>query len=79
MHARFFPAKSSIAVAIAPRRKKILEGSRCQSMFSALLATVFLLIKCLGPTFSEMEFPPQEPQPNVSDGASLKLYLNGTR
>ncbi len=28
-------------------------------MLSARLATVFLLIRCFGPTFSEMELPPQ--------------------
>ncbi|CSI50491.1 Uncharacterised protein [Vibrio cholerae] len=43
-------------------------------MFSARFATVFLLIRCLGPTFSEIELPPQEPQPRVRDGATLKLY-----
>ena len=31
------------------------------------------LIKCLGPTFSETEFPPHDPHPNVNDGANLKL------
>jgi hypothetical protein len=35
------------------------------TVFSARLATVFLLIRCFGPTFSEMELPPQEPQPRV--------------
>src|SRR5579875_1739262 len=49
-------------------------GSLCHSMFSALFATVLRLMRCLGPTFSEMELPPQDPQPSVSDGARLKLY-----
>ena len=31
------------------------------------------LIKCLGPTFSETEFPPHDPHPKVNDGANLKL------
>ena len=43
-------------------------------MFSLLSATVFRLMRCLTPTFSETAFPPHEPQPSVSDGASLKLY-----
>ena len=30
--------------------------------------------RCLTPTFSETELPPQEPQPSVSDGVSAKLY-----
>ena len=30
--------------------------------------------KCFGPTFSDTEFPPHEPQPNVKEGANLKLY-----
>ena len=43
-------------------------------MFSRRSATVLTLIKCFTPTFSETELPPQEPQPRVRDGASLKLY-----
>ena len=43
-------------------------------MFSLLSATVFTLSRCLTPTFSETELPPQEPQPSVREGASLKLY-----
>ena len=43
-------------------------------MFSRLSATVLMLSRCLGPTFSETELPPQEPQPSVRDGAVLKLY-----
>ena len=43
-------------------------------MFSLLSATVLILSKCFTPTFSETELPPQEPQPSVREGASLKLY-----
>jgi len=43
-------------------------------MFSLLSATVLILIRCLTPTFSDTELPPQEPQPKVRDGAMLKLY-----
>ena len=43
-------------------------------MFSLLSATVLMLSRCFTPTFSDTEFPPQEPQPSVSEGASLKLY-----
>jgi hypothetical protein len=43
-------------------------------MFSALFATVLRLIKCFGPTFSDIEFPPHVPHPSVSDGVRLKLY-----
>ena len=50
-------------------------GSLCHNIFSARLATIFLLIKCLGPTFSEMELPRYEPQPRVREGGNLKLYL----
>ena len=34
---------------------------------------LLILIKCLGPTFSETEFPPHDPHPKVNDGANLKL------
>ena len=34
---------------------------------------LLMLIKCLGPTFSETEFPPHDPHPSVNDGANLKL------
>ena len=43
-------------------------------MFSLLSATVLILSRCLTPTFSLTELPPQEPQPSVREGASLKLY-----
>ena len=43
-------------------------------MFSLLIATVLMFSRCLMPTFSETELPPQEPQPSVREGASLKLY-----
>ncbi len=33
-----------------------------------------MLIRCFGPRFSEMELPPQLPQPKVKDGGRLKLY-----
>ena len=29
--------------------------------------------RCLTPTFSETELPPQEPQPSVRDGAQLEV------
>ena len=43
-------------------------------MFSLLSATVLMLSRCFTPTFSLTELPPQEPQPSVREGASLKLY-----
>lgn len=51
----------------------IVVGVLNQSMFSLLSATVFTLIRCFTPTFSDTEFPPHEPHPSVRDGASLKL------
>ena len=33
-----------------------------------------MFIRCFTPIFSETEFPPQDPQPKVRDGSSLKLY-----
>jgi len=50
------------------------SGALNQSIFSLLSATVFIFNKCFIPTFSETEFPPHVPHPNVSDGANLKLY-----
>lgn len=50
------------------------SGALNQSIFSLLSATVFIFIKCLTPTFSDTEFPPQDPHPSVKDGANLKLY-----
>ena len=49
------------------------SGVLNQSIFSLLSATVFTFIKCFTPTFSETEFPPQVPQPSVSEGVNLKL------
>ena len=49
------------------------SGALNQSIFSLLSATVFIFIKCFIPTFSDTELPPQEPQPSVNDGVSLKL------
>ena len=49
-------------------------GALNHSIFSLLSATVLMFSRCFTPTFSETEFPPQEPQPRVSDGVSLKLY-----
>ena len=49
-------------------------GARNQSMFSLLWATVLMLSRCFTPTFSETELPPQEPQPRVREGVSMKLY-----
>ena len=43
-------------------------------MFSLLSTTVLMFSRCLTPTFSETEFPPQEPQPSVRDGVRAKLY-----
>ena len=43
-------------------------------MFSLLSTTVLMFKRCLTPTFSLTELPPQEPQPSVSDGVSAKLY-----
>ena len=44
-----------------------------QSIFSLLSAIVLIFNKCLTPTFSDTEFPPHDPQPNVNDGSNLKL------
>ena len=65
---------SSSATGIQPFLKYTFSGVLNHSMFSLLSATVLILIKCFTPTFSDTEFPPQEPQPRVRDGASLKLY-----
>ena len=42
-------------------------------MFSLLMATVLMLSRCLTPTFSLTELPPQLPHPRVSEGAREKL------
>ena len=43
------------------------------SIFSLLSAIVFIFSRCFTPTFSDTEFPPHEPHPNVNDGSNLKL------
>jgi hypothetical protein len=43
-------------------------------MFSRRSVTVLMFSRCLGATLPDTELPPQEPQPRVSDGSSLKLY-----
>ena len=50
------------------------SGVRNQSMFSLLSVTVLIFSRCLTPTFSDTEFPPQLPQPSVSEGIIRKLY-----
>ena len=51
-----------------------LFGSLCHNMFSARLATVFLLIRCFGPTFSEMELPPVSYTHLIWRGKRLVAY-----
>ena len=43
-------------------------------MFSLLSTTVLMFSRCLTPTFSDTELPPQEPQPSVREGVMAKLY-----
>ncbi len=45
-------------------------------MFSLLSAMVFIFISCFIVTFSLTALPPHEPQPSVSDGESMKLYMS---
>src|SRR5699024_1611094 len=68
-----FPS-SSRATGMQPFLKYTLSGVLNHSIFSLLSATVFTFRRCFTPTFSDTEFPPHEPHPSVSDGASLKLY-----
>ena len=39
----------------------------------AKMLSLIHIFRCFTPTFSDTEFPPQEPQPNVKDGVILKL------
>ncbi len=73
--ARFLPISPSSlrATGRQPFLMKIFSGARNQSMFSLLSTTVLIFSRCLTPTFSDTELPPQEPQPSVSDGARAKL------
>ena len=56
------------------RERKMCIRDRNHSIFSLLSATVLMFRRCFTPTFAEAEFPPQEPQPKVKEGSSLKLY-----
>ena len=72
---RLYSVLSSLrATGMQPFLKYTFSGVLNHSMFSLLSATVLMLMRCLTPTFSETELPPQEPQPRVREGASLKLY-----
>ena len=76
MNAFFLPItspSSRSATARQPFFWYTFSGARNHSMFSLLMATVLMLMRCLTPTFSETELPPQLPQPSVSEGTSMKL------
>ena len=64
---------SSSATGMQPRLKYTFSGRRSQSMFSLLSATVLMFKRSNAPTLWDTEFPPQLPQPSVSEGVSRKL------
>ena len=64
---------SSNATGMQPFLKYTFSGALNHNIFSLLSATVLMFNRCFTPTFSETEFPPQEPHPKVRDGAILKL------
>ena len=68
-----FSANSSSATGNDPYLKYTFSGILNHNIFSLLSATVLTFIKWLTPTFSETEFPPHDPHPNVNEGANLKL------
>ena len=65
---------SSSATGMQPFLKYTFSGVLSHSMFSLLSATVLIFSRSITPTLWETELPPQEPQPSVSEGTSLKLY-----
>ena len=76
MNAFLFPStspSSRSATARHPFFWYTFSGARNHSMFSLRMAIVLMLMRCLTPTFSETELPPQLPQPSVSDGGIAKL------
>ena len=76
MNAFLFPRTGPISRSATARHPFFwytLSGARNQSMFSLLMATVLMLSRCLTPTFSLTELPPQLPHPRVSEGAREKL------
>ena len=76
MNAFFLPSSppsSRSATARQPFFWYTFSGARNHNMFSLLIATVLMFKRCLTPTFSDTELPPQLPQPSVSDGGKLKL------
>ena len=77
MKAFFLPItvfSSLSATGRQPFFRYTFSGARNHSIFSLRSATVLILSRCFTPTFSDTELPPQEPQPSVREGASLKLY-----
>ena len=54
--------------AIEPASKYIFSGTLNHCILTLLFATLFIFIKFTDDTFAVVEFFPNEPHPNVSDG-----------